>query len=141
MIWVALALLVGTGLGVLMMCVFNVSSDGDRYFILERRALDLAIALRELLGTVRACQGGTCDVNVLGDALARADDVLDNRTADGEDREMRVLVLRMALRRLLAAAQSYIESGEGFDILAVAMSHAAEVLTLNGEQCAAGMER
>ena len=58
----------------------------------------------------------------------------------GQDREVRILVLRMALRRLLAAAQSYIESGEGFDILAVAMSHAAEVLTLNGEQCTTGME-
>ena len=128
MIWVALALLVGTGLGVLMMCVFNVSSDGDRYFILERRALDLAIALRELLGTVRACQGGTCDVNVLGDALARADDVLDNRTADGGDREVHILVLRMALRRLLGAVQYHIEQDDGMQELAGAMSHAAEVL-------------
>ena len=55
------------------------------------------------------------------------------------DRETRVLVLRMALSRLLIAVQGYVESGNGFDILAAAMSHAAEVLTQKGEQCITGM--
>ena len=55
------------------------------------------------------------------------------------DRETRVLTLTIALRELLAAVQGYVESGEGFDILAAAMSHAAEVLTQKGEQCITGM--
>jgi len=40
----------------------------------------------------------------------------------------RALELAIALRRLLAAAQGYTETGDGFGILAVAMSNAAEVL-------------
>ena len=40
----------------------------------------------------------------------------------------RALELTIALRRLLVAAQGYTETGDGFDILAVAMSNAAEVL-------------
>jgi hypothetical protein len=48
-------------------------------------------------------------------------------------------VLTIALRELLAAVQGYVESGEGFEALAVAMSRAAEVLTQKGEQCITGM--
>ena len=75
MIWAALAigLFAGTGLGVFLICLCNVASDGG-------------------------------------------------------DREVRILVLSIALRRLLAAVQGYVESGDGFDILAGAMSNAAEVL-------------
>ena len=74
MIWVAaIGLLVGTGLGVVIMCVFNVSAGGG-------------------------------------------------------DREVRILMLRMALSRLLVAAQGYTETGDGFEELAGAMSNAAEVL-------------
>jgi len=40
----------------------------------------------------------------------------------------RALELAVALRRLLVAVQSYVESGDGFEELAVAMSNAAEVL-------------
>ena len=80
MIWAALAigLFAGTGLGVFMMCLCNVAADGgqDRAFVSECQALELSVALRELL----------------------------------------------------RAAQGYVETGDGFGILAVAMSHAAEVL-------------
>ena len=75
MIWAALAigLFAGTGLGVFLICLCNVASDGG-------------------------------------------------------DREVRILVLSIALRRLLAAVQGYVESGDGFEELAIAMSNAAEVL-------------
>ena len=46
----------------------------------------------------------------------------------------RSLALAVALRRLLAAVQGYVESGDGFEELAIAMSNAAEVLTQKGEQ-------
>ena len=129
-IWLyILSLMAATSLGIVIMCLCNVASDTERAFVSERRALDLAIALRELLGTVRAAQAGLCnDVHELDDALERADDVLANRTADREDREVRTLVLRMALRRLLAAVQYHIEQDDGMQELAGAMSHAAEVL-------------
>ena len=73
---VALGLLIGTSLGVFLMCLCNVSSDSERAFTFDGRALELSIALRELL----------------------------------------------------RAAQGYTETGDGFGILAVAMSQAAEVL-------------
>jgi len=53
---------------------------------------------------------------------------LCNVASDGGDREVRIMMLRMALRRLLAAVQGYVESDDGFDILAGAMSNAAQVL-------------
>ena len=56
------------------------------------------------------------------------------------DRETRVLTLTIALRRLLQATQAYVESGDGFEAMAAAMSRAAEVLTQKGEQCTTGME-
>ncbi len=95
MIWAALAigLVAGTGLGVFLMCLCNVASDG-------------------------------------GDRVPRP----GPHGVSGQDREVRILVLRMALRRLLAAVQGYIESGDGFEALAEAMSNAAEVLTQKGEQ-------
>ena len=40
----------------------------------------------------------------------------------------RALELTVALRRLLVAVQGYVESGDGFEELAIAMSNAAEVL-------------
>ena len=40
----------------------------------------------------------------------------------------RALELSIALRRLLQTTQAYVESGEGFEAMAGAMSHAAEVL-------------
>ena len=96
MIWAALAigLFAGTGLGVFMMCLCNVASDGD-----DR--------------VPRPVPHSQCD---------------PGRGVSGQDREVRILVLRMALRRLLQATQGYVESGDGFDILAGAMSNAAEVL-------------
>ena len=42
--------------------------------------------------------------------------------------ERRALELSIALRGLLQATQGYVESGEGFEAMAGAMSHAAEVL-------------
>ena len=64
---------------------------------------------------------------------------LCNVAADGgQDRafasERRALELSIALRRLLAAVQGYVESGDGMQELAVAMSNAAEVLTQKREQ-------
>ncbi len=58
---------------------------------------------------------------------------LCNVAADGgQDRafvsECQALELSVALRRLLQATQGYVESGDGFDILAGAMSNAAKVL-------------
>ena len=46
----------------------------------------------------------------------------------------RSLALAVALRRLLAAVQGYVESGDGFEALSEAMSNAAEVLTQKREQ-------
>ena len=53
---------------------------------------------------------------------------LCNAAADGGDREVRIMMLAIALRRLLRAAQGYTETGDGFEELAIAMSNAAEVL-------------
>ncbi|HUW08824.1 MAG TPA: DUF3789 domain-containing protein [Anaerolineae bacterium] len=79
---VALGLLIGTSLGVFLMCLCNVASDTERAFTFDGRSLELSIALR----------------------------------------------------RLLAAVQGYVESGDGMQELAVAMSNAAEVLTQKREQ-------
>ena len=88
MIWaVAIGLLVGTAIGVFLMCLCHVSADG-------------------------------------GDRVPRP----GPHGVSGQDREVRILVLRMALRRLLAAVQYHIEQDDGMQELAVAMSHAAEVL-------------
>ena len=88
MIWAAaIGLLVGTWLGVFLMCLCHVSADG-------------------------------------GDRVPRP----GPHGVSGQDREVRILVLRMALRRLLGAVQYHIEQDDGMQELAGAMSHAAEVL-------------
>ena len=74
MIWVAaIGLLVGTGLGVVIMCVFNVSADGgDR----EVRILMLRMALRKLYAAVRFQLEGDDDPLPLAEAMSNAKDVL-----------------------------------------------------------------
>ena len=95
MIWAAaIGLLVGTAIGVFLMCLCHVSADGGD----------------------RVPRPG------LHPGLHWAHGV------SGQDREVRVLVLAIALRRLLRAVQGYIETGDGFGELAGAMSNAAEVL-------------
>ena len=92
MIWAAaIGLLVGTAIGVFLMCLCHVSADG-------------------------------------GDRVPRP----GPHGVSGQDREVRVLVLAIALRRLLRAVQGYIETGDGFGELAGAMSNAAEVLDERG---------
>ena len=65
---------------------------------------------------------------VVGTAIGVFLMCLCNAAADGGDREVRIMMLAIALRRLLRAAQGYTETGDGFEELAGAMSNAAEVL-------------
>ena len=79
MIWAAaIGLLVGVAIGVFIMCLCHVSADGgqDRAFSSERRALELAIALRRLLGAVQYHIEQDDGMHELARAMSHAAEVL-----------------------------------------------------------------
>ena len=80
-IWLYILSLMGaTSLGIFLMALCNVASVDDRAFVSERRALDLAIALRRLLAAVQYHIEQDDGMQELAGAISNAAEVLECHT-------------------------------------------------------------